>query len=149
MRDRFLKLNGATGRPSRTPLVFHLHGHTLPESLVLTEDDYLRYLAAMASNPDLLPAPVQKALTSASLVFIGYRLADWNFRVLLQGLRPTALRRSVVVLKPPEDSEEKSNKVQEYMDRYYAAMDLRVYWGTAREFCGELRRRWREFKKRA
>jgi len=24
-------------------------------------------------------------------------------------------------------------------------MGLRVFWGTAHEFCGELRRRWRKF----
>src|SRR5262249_31993337 len=88
------------------PLVFHLHGHTRPESLVLTEDDYLRFLAAMAGEQDLLPPPVQKGLATASLLFLGYRLADWNFRVLLQGLRPRAQRMSVVVLKPPEGTDE-------------------------------------------
>ena len=31
-----------------------------------------------------------------------------------------------------------------YLERYYDQIGLRVYWGTAREFCGELRRRSRE-----
>jgi hypothetical protein len=70
------------------PVVFHLHGHTLPESLVLTEDDYLSFLANIARNPNLLPVPIQKALDRSTCLFIGYRLADWNFRVLFQGLRP-------------------------------------------------------------
>jgi hypothetical protein len=35
-------------------VVYHLHGHTLPESLVLTEDDYLSFLANIARNSKLL-----------------------------------------------------------------------------------------------
>ncbi len=36
------------------PLVYYLHGHTDPNSVVLTEDDYLTFLAAM-QDPKLLP----------------------------------------------------------------------------------------------
>ena len=31
---------------------------------------------------------------------------------------------------------------REYLNSYYASMDLQVYWGTARQFAGELRARW-------
>ena len=35
----------------RTPLVYHLHGHyERPQSLVLTEDDYIEYLVQLASD---------------------------------------------------------------------------------------------------
>lgn len=132
------------------PLVFHLHGHTDPDSLVLTEDDYLSFLASL-QDPELLPGPVQMTLASAtSLLFLGYRLADWNIRVLLQGLR--RLRQgmsaqqnlSVMVMLPPDGPDSESQqKLQNYMERYYAAANLKVYWGTAREFCGELARRWK------
>jgi SIR2-like protein len=124
------------------PVVFHLHGHTVPESLVLTEDDYLSFLANIVREPNLLPAPIQEALYLSTCLFIGYKLADWNFRVIFQGLGPR-LRQvlSVVVLRPPDDSEVALNQ-REYLDRYYGAMDLKVYWGTAREFCSELRQRW-------
>jgi hypothetical protein len=131
------------------PVVFHLHGHSDPDTLVLTEDDYLCFLAQMAGKPDLLPGPVKAALATSSLLFLGYRLADWNFRVLLQGLRPEELRRSVVVMVPPGGPEGTREKAQEYLEQYYAAMKLRIYWGTARAFCGELRQRWDESKKTA
>ena len=130
------------------PLVYYLHGHTDPNSVVLTEDDYLSFLAAM-QDPDLLPEPVRSALASSSLLFIGYRMADWNIRVLLQGLRRLGQglsgkgNLSVMVLIAPEGPEGTRDKVQDYLSGYYAAMDLRVYWGTAREFCGELARRWK------
>jgi len=133
------------------PLVFHLHGHTDPNSLVLTEDDYLSFLASL-QEPNLLPEPVRIALASAtSLIFLGYRLADWNIRVLLQGLRRLSQglsnrdNLSVMVLLPPEgaDAECQRKLQQDYMDKYYAAASLKVYWGTARDFCGELAARWK------
>ncbi len=126
------------------PLVFHLHGHTRAESLVLTEDDYLRFLARMASDEKLLPEPVKKALRLPALLFVGYRLADWNLRVLLQGLRTTRETLSIVVMPPPKGPGPVQEVSQKYLERYYDEIGLRVYWGTAREFCGELRRRWRQ-----
>ena len=36
-------------------------------------------------------------------------------------------------------------KQQEYLDEYFGKIDIRAYWGTAREFAAELRQRWREF----
>ncbi len=127
------------------PIVFHLHGHTDPDSLVLTEDDYLEFLAGM-HDPDLLPEPVRSVLARSSMLFIGYRVADWNIRVLLQGLRKRLSKNlSVAVLVPPSGAELERQKVQDYLDRYYSSMDLKIYWGTAREFVAELGRRWREY----
>jgi len=130
------------------PLVFHLHGHLGPnhaESLVLTEDDYLEFLAAISRDPGLLPFRVQIALTSSTCIFIGYRLADWNFRVLFQGLRPTITKqrkKSFAVMPAPGESEADRERAKKYLDKYFESLNLRVYWGTARDFCGELQRRW-------
>ena len=123
------------------PVVFHLHGHDrVPESLVLTEDDYLDFLVNISRDQNLLPHRIQRALTGASLLFIGYRLADWNFRVLFRGLVSSmeeSLRRiSVAVQLPPEDQ-----NVQRYLTEYFKNINVRVYWGTAREFAAELRQR--------
>jgi hypothetical protein len=127
------------------PVVFHLHGHTVPESLVLTEDDYLSFLGSIARDPQLLPPAIQRTLAGSSCLFIGYRMADWNFRVIFQGLRQSMKLMSVaVMLAPAGDSEETKEKARAYLDHYYAALDMRIYWGTAREFCAELRRRWQE-----
>jgi hypothetical protein len=128
------------------PIVFHLHGHNeLPESIVLTEDDYLEFLANIARDQNLLPSRIQTALAGSSLLFIGYNLTDWDFRVLFQGLRPSLKFMSVAVLVPPGDSEQSRLKAQQYLDKYYKAMDLQVYWGSAREFSAELRKRWEVF----
>ena len=128
------------------PVVFHLHGHSMVESLVLTEDDYLHFLANIGREK-LLPMPIQKALARSTCVFVGYRLADWNFRVLFQGLRAHSMAgTSIAVLKPPGD-DELARRQRQYLDRYYANMELTVYWGTARGFAVELRERWKEFSK--
>ena len=92
-------------------------------------------------------ARIQEALTRSTCVFIGYRLADWNFRVLFQGLRAYSMTgASIAVLKPPGD-DELARRQRDYLDRYYANMNLKVYWGTAREFAAELRERWERFSK--
>jgi SIR2-like protein len=128
------------------PVVFHLHGHTIAESIVLTEDDYLYFLANIGREK-LLPKPIQQALIRSTCVFIGYRLADWNFRVLFQGLRAYSMAgTSIAVLKPPGD-DELARRQRDYLDEYYGKMNLKVYWGTAREFAAELRERWKKFSK--
>jgi hypothetical protein len=135
------------------PVVFHLHGHNeVVESLVLTEDDYLDFLVNISRDRDLLPPRIQEALTGASLLFIGYSLADWDFRVLFRGLvtstEPSLRRISVTVQLPPvppDAPESMKQQVQEYLDKYFDERHVRVYWGTAREFATELRQRWEEF----
>ena len=125
------------------PVVFHLHGHAaLPESIVLTEDDYLDFLVAVSRNQTLLPHQIQRALAGTSLLFIGYRRADWDFRVLHRGLvmaGEQSLRRlSVTVQLPPTAA------AREYLNKYFGSMKVRVYWGTSEEFVTELSRRWNE-----
>lgn len=119
----------------------YLHGHTRPETIVLTEDDYLTFLASMVGNANLLPSPIRGALSIGTPLFIGYRLADWNFRILFQSLLPRVQTMGIAVLYPPSGPA-RAAKQQAYFDRYYRALDLNVYWGTARDFCRELRQRW-------
>jgi hypothetical protein len=139
-----------------TPLVYHLHGmlelggerpssqrqSLLLQSLVLTEDDYLAFLATMVRDDSLLPDVVRRALSRNTCLFIGYRLADWNLRVLLQALRSRLGNKNIAVLPPPGKTEEEQAAARKYFDEHYRqALNMQVYWGTAREFCRELRQR--------
>lgn len=137
---------------SANPLVYHLHGvfHS-PESLVLTEDDYLDFLVNISSTEYELPTRIQRAVTGASLLFVGYDPTEWDFRVLFRGLiaaSEAGLRRiSVTVQLPPMPSETPKptmEKVQGYLDRYFSLADnrMRVYWGTTEQFLQELWQRW-------
>jgi hypothetical protein len=130
---------------AETPVVFHLHGHFgVPESLVLTEDDYLDFLVAVSRDEQLVPHEIQRALAGTSLLFVGYRLSDWNLRVIHRGLvmagEPSLRRLSVTVQLPRADP------ARRYLDAYFGAMKVRVFWGTAVEFVTELRERWRAFR---
>lgn len=130
-----------------TPIVFHLHGHDeVPESLVLTEDDYIDFLVNISRRQDLLPARIQEAMTGASLLFVGYRLADLDFRVLFRGLVESlegGLRRfSVAVQLPPQDAGQ-----QRYWEYYFRRMEVKVYWGDARNFVTELQEKWSKLEK--
>jgi len=131
------------------PVVFHLHGHVpISESLVLTEDDYMDFLVNISADPGLIPAPIARALTGSSLLFIGYRISDWNFRVLLRSFdrlsEGAVSRLNVAVMRAPAGSDEVKEKTQDYLTKYYENIDVRVYWGTARDFVKELWTRWEQ-----
>ena len=135
------------------PVVFHLHGHTeVLDSIVLTEDDYLDFLISTSQNPDLLPPPIQEAFAKTSLLFMGYRLVDWDFRVLFRSLvgylNISGARSHISVQLLPggargqDVTDEEKGQAQKYFDRYFRKQEIRVYWGTCREFTFDLRKRW-------
>ena len=130
------------------PLVFHLHGsNERADSLVLTEDDYVDYLVNLSRDDKLLPHQIQRALTGSSLLFIGYRLADITFKTIYRGLvhaTEKSLRRLSITVQLGESA---SPAEQKYLENYFSKDDMRVYWGSAREFCGELKERWEEFSR--
>ncbi|HYY59070.1 MAG TPA: SIR2 family protein [Pyrinomonadaceae bacterium] len=137
-------------RPSpANPVVFHLHGRIQePYSLVLTEDDYFDFLVNVSQDTSIIPQQIQKSLTQTSLLFIGYGLADWNFRVLLQSLSrfmEQGLRRHhLAVMLPPEAQEGQAERSLEYWSKYYQRININVCWATASDFLTELRRRWND-----
>jgi len=140
----------------QNPIVFHLHGHTdVPESLVLTEDDYLDFLVSLSKDKaQLLKPRIQDAMTGSSLLFLGYGIRDWDFRVLFRGLVEyleisTSRSHVSVQLVPGEGplSPDESQKTQEYLERYFEKLDIRVYWGTCRQFAAELSKRWSDFER--
>ncbi|HEX4094322.1 MAG TPA: SIR2 family protein [Trebonia sp.] len=151
---KFFSRVPAAPPPPHEPLVFHLHGNlTNPKSLVLTEGDYLEFLANIAvsrtgDGTQLVPSIVLSALTDYPLLFIGYSLQDWTFRVLFHGLlraqSEVLRRRSVSVqLLPPVNGTiaEAERRAREYMTRYLGGWSISIFWGTAADFCNQLRAR--------
>ena len=134
------------------PVIYHLHGVAKkPESVVLTEDDYVDFLVSIGRE-DLLPPRIEQSLTGDSLLFLGYRLADWNFRVLFRGLVYFIARNfrrshvSVQLVPLGSDAEpDQMLRAKRYLNRYFDRLDIRVYWGTCQAFVSELRTRWEKF----
>jgi hypothetical protein len=142
-------------KPSiQEPIVFHLHGHIdVPESLVLTEDDYLDFLLNISRDQDLIPKRIRRAFTETSLLFIGYQLADWNFRVIFRSLISyleisTRASHVSVQLVPISDNatDEQKTKARDYLDNYFDKLEVNVFWGTGREFVSDLRKQWEASK---
>lgn len=131
-------------KPSQAnPLVFHLHGHDeIPKSMVLTEDDYFDFLVRSQRDPRMIPDRVKEAL-SGTLLFLGYSLGDWTFRVLLRGLLyslPNSLKGINVAVQLRKGEPEEN-----YLYKYFKNMNVRVYFGKAIEFASEFRNRWDEY----
>jgi hypothetical protein len=138
---------------AQRPVVFHLHGHLdVPRSMVLTEDDYLDFLMRITTDPQILPPRIQEAFTDSTVLFLGYGLTDWNFRVLFRALveylEKSSSRSHVSVQLPhvtPDMTAEQKESVQKYFDTYYENLRIRVFWGSCRDFVSELGRRWEAF----
>lgn len=129
-------------QPSKeTPLVYHLHGFdAYPDSLVLTENDYLEFLVATAQDmgrgTDPIPKRVRQAMADSSLILLGYSLQNWDFRVLFWGLvKPRPLQHTSVSIQLVPDDEERKY-LQEYLRR---EAKFEVYWGDIQQYVQELR----------
>ena len=131
--------------PAR-PLVFHLHGNEqTPDSLVLIEDDYIEFLINTSQAEYALPLPIKRALVATSMLFVGYSIADWNFRVLLGSLNNYksvgSYRLNVAVMPLPKGNDAEVKNIEDYLTRYYRELNVVVHWSSARSFLQELRRR--------
>ena len=130
------------------PLVYHLFGHDeVPESLVLTADHYLDFLVKISAEMERIPTYIRGALANSTLLFIGYSLYDWEFRVILRGLVATLNQRRrfkhVAVQLDKTSGDAKSvDAVQHFLRQYFQDAEINVFWGTTRQFTAELRERW-------
>lgn len=131
------------------PLVYHLFG-TIDggKSMVLTEDDYFGWLRAWnkrVDNDPMIPDAVKVAFTLPSLMFVGYQLHDWEFRILFQGIKSFAAnenmreRQHIGVQLPVDAGAIDRDVSQEYLNSYFKDDDLDIYWGSVRDFLLELR----------
>jgi hypothetical protein len=91
-----LELDKGQVRLKRSAL-FKIHGHidrnrSTDDTFVITEEDYVSFLGRMHSGDSVIPADLVTVMQSRSLLFLGYGLRDWNFRVLLDRLNRSRLQ---------------------------------------------------------
>ncbi|HEX8502234.1 MAG TPA: CHAT domain-containing protein [Pyrinomonadaceae bacterium] len=130
------------------PLVYHLFGRLAePKSLVLTEDDYFDYLMRVNSNDADIPVVVDAAWCANALLFLGFQLDDWDFRVLFRSILNDERRekkrdyRSVAVQLSPGDANLQPGRARRYLEQYFGDAKIGTYWGSAGDFAAELRER--------
>ena len=147
-----LEMNPDYQPDDQNPLVFHLFGRLQqPETLVLTEDDYFDYLFRISRDPNALPRRLMMQVCKSSLLFLGFRMEDWDFRVFYRILMNQESREMfkdhphvAVQLVPEEGRLLDVGAARRYLESYFdfGAARIGVYWGTAREFISELKERW-------
>jgi hypothetical protein len=136
----------------KAPVVMHLFGaDDDPLSMVLTEDDYLDYLARISKDYEyLLPTDVYDAMASTTLLFLGYRLDDLDLKVILRGLLPNLdlqrwdMLHVAVQMESSAADQATQEEVTTYFEKYFAKSKIDVYWGSAQQFVADLHARWQE-----
>jgi hypothetical protein len=160
------------------PLIFHPFGHLTAgqergengaESLVLTEDDYFRFLIkitlgrgdtrsatpareAAGVSPDQrgdgVPSSVGSAVTNRTLLFLGFKINDWTFRVLLRFImeypnitRRDSLTHVAVQIEPDEDELQDRAQALAYLEEYLRISNIFVFRGTVESFLTEVHER--------
>jgi hypothetical protein len=132
------------------PVVLHLYGTDEDLlSLVLTEDDYLDYLARLARDHEyLLPTSVNAALASTTLLFLGYRLEDLDLKVIMRGLlthldlERWGMLHVAVQVEAAHVDEAQQKEVSRYFQKYFGDSRIDVYWGSTHQFVADLHTRW-------
>jgi len=130
------------------PLVFHTFGALdVPESLVLTQDDFDDFQIAVAENRAIIPTAVQRVLADSAIIMRGFELEQRDVRVLLRSLIAQEGAQKLDKFTHVAAQLELGSGVtaparaQRYMERYFAkirqpSMDL--FWGTVDEFSADL-----------
>jgi DNA-binding SARP family transcriptional activator len=93
---------------ARRTILLKLHGAVDPlperewESFVITEDDYIDYLGRSELTA-VVPVALAARLRRSHFLFLGYEMADWNLRLILNriwGERPVGYRSWAVQRSP-------------------------------------------------
>ena len=154
------------------PLVFHAFGHIRwPDTLVLTEDNFFDYLIGITRNEQwirtsekgetgkaAIPEVVRTALSWRSLLFLGFRVSDWEFRTLFRRIlaqeqsvwtaKSADFRRKykhvAVQLEPSAGGEFlEPEGAREYLREYFDPSNVSIQWGTASAYIEALYDAWK------
>lgn len=136
-------------RPSKEePLVYHLFGHLRePDSVVLTQDDYFDYLIDVTRKNDIIPKSVRVSLANTALLFLGFQLTDWDFRVFFRSImsqegrdRRKRFSHVAVQIDPEQEQLIDPARARNYLETYFSDTHISIYWGNAEDFLAELQR---------
>jgi hypothetical protein len=133
------------------PLVYHLFGHLRQQgSVVLTEDDYFDYLIGVTTNKDQIPPVVRRHLVDTSLLFLGFHMDDWKFRVLLRMVisllggsgKLAEYTHAAVQIDLENEGRilEELERARRYLEEYLGGDHISIYWGSVEDFIKDLRK---------
>jgi hypothetical protein len=150
----FDEADGEPFRPSaEQPLVFHVFGLLQwPDTLVITEDDFFKFLIDVTSQRDTkVPGVVRSALADSALLVLGFQLDDWDFRTLWQALmsqegnRRLRNYKHVAAQVDPAGSVVSPAASREYLTEYFgreSTPSLGLFWGSVADFTAAVYAEW-------
>jgi hypothetical protein len=130
------------------------------KSTVLTEDDYFDFLLGFGRRnssdnnttnnlklSNYVPTFVRSAMTNHKLLFLGFRMNDWSFRVLfrcikiMEGHAGVSGQTHIAVQVDPEEDLEEARR---YIQLYFSTneVDIRFYPLSVESFVKELYAQW-------
>ena len=124
---------------------------------MLTEDGYFDYLIGVHKNKDVIPKKLRRILVDSGLLFLGFQMNDWGFRVLfrhIMGLEGGKLRNQLryqhvaVQIDPEGGRIMEPELARRYLESFFRGARISIYWGKTEKFVEELRRHWTEKRRR-
>jgi len=144
-QDPLIKPTGAE------PVVYHLFGlEHHPKTLVISEDDYMKFLVSVLSAKEtdhpVVPLKLKERVATAQLLLLGYQLSDWDFRVLFRFIMEMRKGKSLETLKtgiciqiPPKN---KTESLIDYLRDYFKPKLFDVEWKRPMSFTREIGELW-------
>jgi hypothetical protein len=136
------------------PVVYHLFGlEDYPQTLVLSEDDFMNFLIAVVEDTNtqnpIVPLRLRQALAESPLLLLGYQLHDWDFRVLFRFIlkfrrEELSPRGMVIQLKQDTKRIGTVEKALEYLSHYLDKKQFDVEWIDTESFVRKLWAEWDE-----
>jgi hypothetical protein len=137
------------------PIVYHLFGlEEYPQTLVLSEDDFINFLFSIAEDSDTLhpkiPLYLRQAVAGSQLLLIGYRLSGWDFRVLFRLMMKfridTFSPRGVLIQLEDKENQVSNEKTVEYLRHYFGKKSFDIEFKDAESFIQELWNEWNSLR---
>ena len=140
---------------SEIPYIYHILGHEKqPESIVMSVDDHINFLIKTKQSQEIykdkkapIPECIDSEIRNKTLLFIGYRWQDWEFRTIFRwavGIKDedrekySPKKASVVVQFQPGPRElltaEFEEAAQKYLQAYFAHCNLDIQWEDSENF---------------
>jgi hypothetical protein len=145
---------------AQEPVVLHIFGNLdLPETLVVSQDDYFDFLVGITQRQGSTEAPglphfLSSQLSSSGLLFLGFSVDDWEFRILyrtirlLEGMQARAadgeegvsdLTRVAVQINPEEGYSLQPYGARRYLKEFFhRTTETAIFWGSVDDFVGAL-----------
>ncbi len=141
----------------KEPVVLHVFGNLeFPDTLVVSQDDYFDFLVGLTQRHAHTEAPglplfLSSQLASSSLLFLGFRVDDWDFRILYRTIRLNDgfqsrgdgdLTRVAVQIDPEEGASIEPYGARRYLEEFFRkTTETAIVWGSTEAFVAELTRR--------